>query len=102
MKQKGPPGGGPFLRADTQPISQHRLPVGRVEFVAVAPLGDEAGRNGDVLAGGLEGFAHEQEARGLVCDREGIAIAAVACVTPTSCPARVESLIVSLKRNKPH
>ena len=35
------------------------------------------GGNGKVLADGVEGFAHEHEARGLVCDRKGIAVAAV-------------------------
>jgi hypothetical protein len=36
------------------------------------------GGNGDVLARCVEGFALEPEARGLVCDREGVAVAAVA------------------------
>jgi hypothetical protein len=31
----------------------------------------------DLLAGGVEGFAHEQEGGGLVCDRKGVAVSAV-------------------------
>jgi len=35
------------------------------------------GGNGGVLAGGFEGLARQQEARRLVCDRQGVAVSAV-------------------------
>jgi hypothetical protein len=57
-----------------------RHPIVRTNGLGEPAVSEEPleGGNGDFLAGGLEGFAHEQEAGGLVGDGEGIAVAAVA------------------------
>src|SRR3954466_10023357 len=52
VRVKSPPRGAAFPQTPTCALSEHRLPVGGMEFVPATLLGDEAGRWERQMVGG--------------------------------------------------